>query len=232
MGESLRKLIILTLLIFSILWADSPISRYDRFIDQNKQIIYKHTDGNFSFTAKKLIDSDNIYNQGSVDNYDDAYIQRILKNQTPFQTIKGSSDKTIHIVFKSKANRDNFLGEFGLDIFKQEKLGIKLYMMDAGKLTLPLNLSVYPLFVINDRFLQGVISKKLLKGLILQSDYSHKEKISLENLKKRISEKYNMTKDKVDLKYNEKIELFEVHKKDESRMNSYISRDGRYILVL
>jgi len=214
-----------------VLYADSSISGYDREIG-NKQILYKQVDGSFSFIAKKLIDSDNIYNQGSIDNYDDAYIQSILKNQTPFKTIKGSSDKIIHIVFKSKANRDNFLGEFGLDTFKQKKLGIKLYMMDASKLTLPLNLSVYPLFVINDRFIQGVINKRLLKGLILQSDYIPKEKISLENLKKRISKKYNMTKDKVDLKYNEKIELFEVYKKGDIRVNSYISRDGRYILVL
>jgi len=222
---------LLFLSICTLLYADSPISGYDRDIDE-KQIIYKQTDGNFSFIAKKIIDSDNIYNQGSVDNYDDAHIQSILKNQTPFQIIKGSSDKTIHIVFKSKANRENFLGEFGLDVFKQEKLSIKLYMMDAGKLTLPLNLNVYPLFVINDRFVQGVINKKLLKGLILQSDYSPKEKISLEGLKKRIFKKYNMTQDKVDLKYNEKIELFEVYKKGETRVNSYISRDGRYILVL
>ena len=41
-----------------------------------------------------------------------------------------------------------------------------------------------------------------------------------------------MTKDKVDVKYNNKIELFEVYKKNETKVNSYISRDGRYILVL
>jgi len=219
------------ILLGATLWANNPISGYDRAVTINKSVIYSQIDGNFSFTAKKIIDSDNIYNQGSVDNYDDPYIKAIVKDQTPYKSIKGSSDRTIHILFGSAANRDNFIKEFSLDIFKKEKLNIELYMLDAKKINLPLNLSVYPFFVMGSRYVQGVITPKLLKGLIEESDYSPKPKLPIQKLKAKIKEKYNMDEKRVDVKYNEGIELYEVYKKDEKRVNSYISKDGRYIIV-
>jgi hypothetical protein len=47
--------------------------------------------------------------------------------------IKGNSEDTINIAFQNKANMDNFLEEFGLDIFKKQNLNINLYMIDASK---------------------------------------------------------------------------------------------------
>ena len=106
-------------------------------------------------------------------------------------------------------------------------------MMNKKEVKLPLNLSVYPFFVMGDRFVQGVITKKLLHGLIEDSDYTVKrEKISLEKLKKRIEKKYKMSDKDIDIDYNKSIKLFEVKKKGSDKINSYISSDGRYILVL
>lgn len=211
--------------------SSSPISGYERVIQKDNSILYTQSKGNFLFTIKKIIDTQNISQGGKVDNYDDPYIQDIMKTQTPFKTLKGGK-KTIHIAFRNEANKNNFLEEFGLDIFKKQNLTINLFMMDTSKLTLPLNLEVYPLFVIENRYIQGVISKKLLVGLIEQSNYDTQAKqLSLKELKTILKEKYGKSMENLNIHYNKKIELFEVYEKKKNSLNSYISKDGRYILV-
>ena len=81
-----------------------------------------------------------------------------------------------------------------------------------------------------NRYIQSVIGKKLLNALIDQSEYGKDEKISLPSLKKRLVRKYKMDETSVSVKYNEKIELFEVYEKETSKFNSYISKDGRYVI--
>jgi hypothetical protein len=224
------RVISLVLIVSINLLADlSPIARYDRFIQKDKSVLYIQKNGDFKFKIKKLIDSDNIYNSGKVDNYDDAYIKDILKEMKPFKTLS-SGKKSLAIVFRDEANKKNFLEEFGLKIFKEQNLSIKLYLMSREKLTLPLNLEVYPFFVMQNRYTQGIISKKLLNGLMEQSEYGEDKKISLPALQKRLLNKYKMDKTMVLVKYNKKIELFEIYKKESSELNSYISKDGRYII--
>jgi hypothetical protein len=226
------RVVYLALLLSISLLADlSPIAGYERFIQKDKSVLYVQKNGDFKFKIKKLIDSDNIYNGGNIDNYDDPYIKDILKEMKPLKVI-GAGKKSIAIVFRDEANKKNFLEEFGLDIFKEQKLTVKLYMMKHNKLTLPLHLEVYPFFVMQNRYIQGVISKKLLSSLVKQSEYDKDEKISLEALKTRLLEKYKMDETKVLVKYNKKIELFEVYEKESSEFNSYISKDGRYIVFV
>ena len=224
------RLLSLVLILSINLLADlSPVSGYERFIQKDKSLLYVQKNGDFKLKIKNFIDSDNIYNGGNIDNYDDPYIKNILKEMKPFKVINASK-KSIAIVFKDEANKKNFLEEFGLEIFKDQNLSIKLYMMNASKLTLPLNLEVYPFFVMQNRYIQGVIGKKLLNALIDQSEYGKDEKISLPSLKKRLVSKYKMGETSVRVKYNEKIELFEVYEKETSKFNSYISKDGRYVI--
>jgi hypothetical protein len=195
--------------------------------------MYVQKEGNFSFKALILVDSENIYNQGTIDNFDDAYIQTILKAHTPFKTIKGSSNKTITIAFRDKANNENFFTEFGLKIFKEQNLTIELVQLDVNKITLPMNLEVYPLFVMNHRYVQGAISKSLLLSLIEQSDYSKPiQKISLKALKEKLETKYHKTQYDINVTYNENKKLFEVREFNQTNIHSYISKDGRYILVV
>jgi hypothetical protein len=207
----------------------SPIVGYDRFIQQDNSVLYVQKNGDFKFKIKKLIDSDNIYNGGNIDNYDDPYIKDILKEMKPLKVI-GTGKKSIAIVFRDEANQKNFLEEFGLDIFKEQNLTVKLYMMKHNKLTLPLHLEVYPFFVIQNRYVQGVISKKLLSSLVKQSEYDTDKKISLKVLQARLLKKYKMDETQVVVKYNKKIELFEVYEKGSLELNAYISKDGRYII--
>ena len=221
----------LALLVSVHLLADlSPVSGYDRFIQQDNSVLYAQKDGNFTFKIKKLIDSDNIYNGGDVDNYDDPYIKNILAQMKPFE-VQSAGKKSLAIVFKDEANRKNFLEEFGLKIFKEQNLNIKLYTMDMSRVTLPLNIKVYPFFVMDNRYIQGVVSKKLLNALIEQSHYGEDKKISLLSLKERLASKYKMDETQVLIKYNEEIELFEIYEKGSSELNYYISKDGRYIII-
>ncbi len=62
--------------------------------------------------------------------------------------------------------------------------------------------------------MSDVTTKKLLEGLI-------KNILPLAKLQKRVQQKYKLTKK----------ELFEVRKKGKKQINSYISKDGRYIIV-
>ncbi len=223
--------IVIILLLSTGLYAGSPIVGYERIIEKEGAVVYVQNKGKLKVKPKRIIDTDNIYAKGKVDNYDDPYIQKILQNQTPFKSIKGSG-KNIAIVFNTQANRKNFIEEFGLSIFKKEHLSIKLYVLQRAKIKLPLNLSVYPFFVMEDRFMQGVITKTLLRSLIKESSYSPKPKINRVKLKEKLKQKFKMDESKIDIRYNEKKELFEVYKKNEKHINSYISKDGRYILVL
>jgi hypothetical protein len=225
--------IITPLLICFNLFASSPISHYDRAIQKDYGIKYTLQDANFSFVANKIINMDNIYYQGDIDNFDDAYIQDILSSQIPFKTIKGKSKQTIHIVFNTKINDDDSISGFDTTLFEKENLTMKFYVFDKSKLKLPFNLEVYPFYVINDRFVQGGnLTKKSLKRLIKVSQYQNQATISLEKLKAKISKKFKLTDDKVDVRYNNSKKLYEVYKKDEDKINSYISKDGRYIVVL
>ncbi len=218
--------------VFS-LWAGvSPISSYNRVIEKDNSIRYVHTRSNFEFKVKKIIDTENIYNKGVVDTYDDEYIKAIIEKMKPVQVIKGGNN-VISIVFGSEKNKKIFLENSSLDMYKKENLTIKVYIIKTKDLTLPLNLVVYPFFVIGDRYVQGMITKKHLRNLILDSDYaSVKSKIDLEKLQKRLKNKYKIDSKTVSIKYNAKKELFEVYKKDTNNPYSYISKDGRYILSL
>ena len=147
----MNRLISLVLILSINLLAEiSPVGGYERFIQKDKSLIYVQKNGDFKLKIKNFIDSDNIYNGGNIDNYDDPYIKNILKEMKPFKVIN-ASQKSIAIVFKDEANKKNFLEEFGLEIFKDQNLSIKLYMMDASKLILPLNIEVYPFFVMQNR---------------------------------------------------------------------------------
>jgi hypothetical protein len=223
---------IIPIFIISLnLFAISPISHFDRVVQKDFNVKYTLQNGKFSFVANKLINMDNIYYQGSIDNFDDAYIQDILLSQIPFKTIQGKSDKTIHIVFNTKINDDNSIKGFDTTLLKDENLTMKFYIFDKTKLSLPFNLEVYPFYVINDRFVQGGnLTKKSLKRLISVSNYQNKPTISIEKLKAKIAKKFNLTDEKVDIKYNETKKLFEVYKKGDDEINSYISSDGRYIV--
>ena len=225
----MKFIIVISILILN-LFAQSPIPGYDREIQDNN-VVYKQINGNFTFKTKQFIDMDNIYNKGQIDNYDDPYIQKILEKQTPLKVINGKSNKIIHIVFNGEKSKKNFLEEFGLDIFKEQNLTIKLYIMDKSKIKLPLKLSVYPFFIINDRFVQGVITKSLLKSLIYESEYKDST-LALDKFKTKIAKKYNMTDDVVDIKFNNKIQLFEVYEKGKKKVHSYVSSDGRYIITI
>jgi len=68
--------------------------------------------------------------------------------------------------------------------------------------------------------------------LIEQSEYDKDKKISLPALQTRLLEKYKMDETQVLVKYNNKIELFEVYKKESSELNAYISKDGRYLIFV
>ena len=74
------KFISLVLLLSTNLLADlSPFGGYERFIQKDKSLIYVQKNGDFKLKIKNFIDSDNIYNGGNIDNYDDPYIKDILK---------------------------------------------------------------------------------------------------------------------------------------------------------
>jgi len=222
-------------LLFSswIFAQNSPVVGYTRNLGMDKQVHYKQTDGNFSFVVKSLIDNNTLRHKGTIDNYDDAYIENILSNHTPFKQIKGSSDKRITIAFRDQANEENFLKEFGLEIFKEQNLTIDLVRMDKNKIDLPMHLEVYPLFVIGSRYIQGIISKRLLKGLIEQSTYPKDTlTIPLKTLKATLLKKYGKNDNNIQLEYNDSKKLFEVREVNSTKIHSYISKDGRYILML
>lgn len=227
------RYIILLLLMLSTLYANtSHILGYDRVIIKDQKVEYAQRDGNFSLSPQQIIDTHNIYHKGSVDNYDDPYIETIMKSQEVFYTIEGSSKVHIIVAFKDKENRVNFLKEFGLGIFKEQNMSISLVQMDTRKITLPMKPNVYPLFVIGSRYVQGIISKKILKSLVTESNYDTvKNKIDISTLYAQLKQKFSKTKNDTTINYNKKKELFEVHEVNQTKIHSYISKDGRYILV-
>jgi len=227
----MQKFLPILFLLFLTLHAGSPIAGYERAIRPDGRVVYTQKDGNTTLIIKRIIDTDNIYTGGKVDNYDDPYIAKILKRQTPCRTFQGTKKQTFHIVFNSQAQCDTFLQSKQWKLVTQSGLPIKLYLLDRRKLTLPLQLSVYPFFVIGDRFVQGVISPALLASLIKESDYTHpKPKIPLAKLKQKLKRIYHMDESKARITYDADKELFEVYDKTQNRFSAYLSRDGRYVM--
>ena len=226
------KRIVMLSLLWLPLYAASPIAGYERILE-GSDVIYKQIKGDFSFrAATRLIDSDNIYNNGSKDTYDDPYIATILQAQNPYKVIQGTRSQTINIVFRTQKEAEEFIKNVGLlPMIQQRGLTVALIVLDPKKIQLPLHLSVYPFFVIGDRFSQGYLSAKLLDELIAEGTYPEKAgQLSLKAFEAKIAKKYNMTQDKVDVRFNKNIELFEVRRKGETQINSYVSKDGRYII--
>ena len=225
------KRIVMLSLFWLPLHAASPLAGYERIL-KGSDVIYKQIKGDFSFRATRLIDSDNIDNRGSKDTYDDPYIATILQGQKPYKMIQGTRNLTINIVFRTRQGAEGFIKNAGLLPMIQKKgLTVAYIVLDYQKIKLPLHLSVYPFFVIGDRFSQGYLSAKLLDELIAENNYPKNAKqLTLKAFKAKIARKYNMTQDKVDVRYNKSIELFEVRKKGKQSINAYVSKDGRYII--
>jgi len=222
---------ILSILLPGILsWAGSPVSGYERIIERDGSVVYEQREGNFTLRPARLIDSENIYNGGTVDNYDDPYLRTNLAAQVPFRIIRGGH-RRIDIVFNSPSVRDAYLRDPGLGMFRAAGLTIRLYLLDRARLVLPLRPSVYPLFVMGDRYVQGVMTPALLEGLIRESDYTPRPAIPLAGLRKRLWAKFPKTRSQIDTTYNDRRELFEVRKKGQKEIDAYVSRDGRYILI-
>jgi len=223
------------IVILSLLWlqlnAASPIAGYERIL-KGSDVIYRQIKGDFSFRATRFIDSDNIDNRGSKDTYDDPYIATILHAQKPYKVIQGTRSQTIDIVFRTRQEAEGFIKNAGLlPMIQKRGLTVVLIVLDPKKIQLPLHLSVYPFFVIGDRFSQGYLSAKLLDELIAENKYPENAgQLTLKAFEAKIARKYNMTQDKVDVRFNKNIELFEVHRKGEQAINAYVSRDGRYII--
>lgn len=204
----------------------SPIVGYDRVIHADASVFYKQQNGKHLFSTSRLVDLDNIYHKGAIDNYDDPYITDILKAFKLIKTIHHKTPQaTLNIVFKSAEKASTF----DLKRFDDTNLSINLYVY-KGKASLPLNLEVYPFFIINHRFIQGIITPKLLQSLIAQSNYSQpKQKVSLQQLKQKLTRIFPTILPKVTIEYSMKLGLFVVKNK-KGTVVSYISKDGRYIL--
>ena len=215
------------------LFAHSPIVGYDRVVDENNLVEYVQKEGKFRFVPKKLVDSDNIYNKGKKDTYDDPYIEKVLMGYKVDKFVKGG-EKSISIVFRDKEDEEKFVKSFDMEMFQREHLSLKIYYLKGKRQSkLPLNLSVYPFFVMSERFSQGYLTQALLKELIIDSDYEKRDKkISTPTLEKRVLEKYKMTKNDMNIVYNTKIELFEMRIAHKSKIYAYVSKDGRYILMM
>jgi len=205
----------------------SPIVGYDRVIHMDASVLYKQRSGRHCFSTSRLVDLDNIYHKGAIDNYDDPYITDILKALKPIKPIHHKTPQaTLNIVFNSVKKAS----AFNLKQFDDANLSINLYVGHAGKASLPLNLEVYPFFIINHRFIQGVITPKLLQSLIAQSDYTQpKRKVSLRQLKQKLAAIFPTVLLTVTIEYSAKLGLFVVKNK-KGTVVSYISKDGRYIL--
>jgi len=230
----MKKMILLLLVIFTATNAGeilsiepSPITGYERLLTKEAKVYYQQQNGTHRFSAVRLLDLDNIYHQGSVDNYDDPYIAEILKKNKPFKTITAKDPKAaIDIVFNSMQQAEGF----DLKLFKEQNLTIHLYLLNSEKLTMPLNLRVYPFFVIKSRFVQGVITPNLLKSLIEESDYTKpKKQITLKQLQAKLERIFPNILPTVSINYDKSIELFIV-KNQTGKLVSYISKEGRYIL--
>ena len=208
--------------------AGSPIPGYQRGIAPDGAVVYTQKEGNFTFRSRRIVDMDNIYAGGTIDNYDDPYIATILDRQTPCRTIRGG-ERTIRIVFDRAAHCKQFVRNPGLGLFRKAHLRVQLYVLDRSRITLPLHLSVYPFFVMGDRFVQGVITPKLLTSLITESDYTrNRPTITLNKLKQKLHQKYRIDDRNARITYNPAKALYEVYDKRTGRFSAYVSRDGRY----
>jgi len=230
----MKKIILSILLGLVSIYAEcTPVSHYERTIDVNQSIIYHHTQSDFHIKVKRLIDTDNYYNKGKANTYDDPYIQSILDTQKVLYHANKEQYKNIQIVFSSRKQQIKYLKEQGIQLFYEHNLSVELIELDKKKLQHPLSLTVYPFFVIGSRYIQGTVNKKSLHELLKEdtSYYLESSQITLINLYKRLNEKYAQTQKDIVLNYNKSIELFEVRKVKETEVYSYISKDGRYILV-
>jgi hypothetical protein len=213
----------------------SPIVNYTRTIDDNNTIVYQHKESAFSFKANKLIDTQNYYYGGTKDTYDDPYIREILKNQTVLKRFEGKGIYVIQIVFSRYGKYQKYLESNHLALFRQRGVTVELLVLERDKMVYPLHLSVYPFFVMGARYTQGYINEKLLHQLIEEQHHYSKASVghvAISRLKETLMTKFPKSMTHFHLTYNRAKELFEVRNHNESQIHSYISKEGRYIMVV
>lgn len=228
------KVIVILWVVFVCVYAEvSPISGYERVISSNGKVEYLHTKSDFNLTIRKVIDSENYYNGGEANTYDDPYIRTLLQNQKVLQRFGKANQRVIQIVFLDRKQQIAYLKKYGIALFEEQNLTIELIELDKHKLSHPLRLSVYPFFVVGSRYVQGYIDAKHLKELLEEEATYYKEyaPTTIKSLSKRLAKKYIQTKNLIKLTYNKKSNLFEVRQVNQKKVLSYISAEGRYILI-